>query len=125
MQVRDVMTATVLTIDAHDTIARARVKLRDGDVHQLVVTAGRSGVIGVIGIADVRGAPDDGCVHDFMSRRLFIVRPDTSVGAAAALMRAHAIGSLPVLDGRRLVGIVTVSDMLDVVDHTDGALGSV
>jgi CBS domain-containing protein len=124
MQVQDVMTAKVLTIDAHDTIARARTRMRAADVHQLVVTARRAGVVGVIGVADVRSAPDDGCVGDFMSRRLFIVRPDTSVGAAAALMRAHAIGSLPVLDGRRLVGIVTVSDMLDVVDHTDGAPGS-
>ena len=31
----------------------------------------------------------------------------------------------PVLDGRRLLGIVTVSDMLDAVDDTDGVLSSV
>jgi acetoin utilization protein AcuB len=125
MQVQDVMTTKVLTVDAHDTIARARARMRHMGVHQLVVTAERAGVVGVIGVADVRNAPDVGCVEDFMSRCLFIVRRDTSVGAAAALMRAHAIGSLPVLDGRRLVGIVTVSDMLDVVDNTDGALTSV
>jgi acetoin utilization protein AcuB len=125
MQVQDVMTAKVLTIDAHDTVARARARMCQKGVHQLVVTAERDGVVGIIGVADVGSAPDGGCVQDFMSRRLFIVRPDTSVGAAAALMRAHAIGSLPVLDGRRLVGIVTVSDMLDVVDTTDGVLSSV
>jgi acetoin utilization protein AcuB len=125
MQVQDVMTAKVLTIDAHDTIALARTRMRAAGVHQLVVTAGRGGVVGVIGVADVRSVPDGGCVEDFMSRRLFFVRPDTSVGAAAALMRAHDIGSLPVLSGRRLVGIVTVSDMLDVVDKTDGAVDSV
>jgi CBS domain-containing protein len=68
--------------------------------------------------------PDEGAVGDFMSRKLLIVRPDTSVGAAAALMREHAIGSLPVLRGTRLVGIVTVSDMLDVVDDADGLLDS-
>jgi acetoin utilization protein AcuB len=122
MQVQDVMTAKVLTIDARDTVARARTRMREKGVHQLVVTAERGGVVGVIGVADVRSVPDGGCVGDFMSRRLFIVRPDTSVGAAAALMRAHAIGCLPVLDGHRLVGIVTVSDMLDVVDNSDGAL---
>jgi CBS domain-containing protein len=119
------MTAKVLTVDAHDSIGRARARMRDASVHQLVVTAGRGAVVGVIGAADVRTAPDGGCVEDFMSRHLFIVRPDTSVGAAAKLMRARAIGSLPVLAGRRLVGIVTVSDMLDVLDHTDGALSSV
>lgn len=125
MQVRDVMTAKVLTVEAQDTIARARARMRQKGVHQLVVTGRRGGVVGVIGAADVGSAPDDGSVEEFMSRRLFIVRPDTSAGAAAALMRAHAIGSLPVVDGRRLVGIVTVSDMLDVIDTRDGALSSV
>ena len=125
MRVQDVMTASVLTIDAHDTVARARARMCQKGVHQLVVTAEGGGVAGVISVADVRSAPDGGRVEDFMSRRLFIVRPGTSVGAAAALMRAHAIGSLPVLDGRRLVGIVTVSDMLAVVDRTDGALSQV
>jgi acetoin utilization protein AcuB len=125
MQVQDVMTAKVLTIGVCDNVVRARAKMREKGVHQLVVTTERGSVVGVIGAADVRSVPDGGRVEDFMSRRLFVVRPDTSVGAAAALMRAHAIGCLPVLDGHRLLGIVTVSDMLDVVDRTDGALSSV
>jgi len=124
MQVHDVMTEKVLTIEAHESIALARARMRDAGVHQLVVIGRRGRVVGVLGMADVYGAPDTGHVEDFMSRRLLIVRPDTSVGAAAALMRAHAIGSLPVLEGRRLVGIVTVSDMLDLVDNEDGVLSS-
>jgi CBS domain-containing protein len=124
MQVQDVMTAKVLTIQTRDSIARARTRMRDAGVHQLVVTGPRGRVIGVIGAADIRETPDRGMVSDFMSRHLFIVRPDTSLGAAAALMRAHAIGSLPVLRGKRLVGIVTVSDMLDLVDDADGSVSS-
>jgi acetoin utilization protein AcuB len=119
MQVRDVMTTRVLTIDAGDSIDRARAKMRQKGVHQLVVRK-RGRVAGVIGAADVRAAPDDACVADYMPRKLVIVRQGTDLGAAAALMRANAIGSLPVLKGTRLVGIVTVSDMLNVVDDADG-----
>lgn len=124
MQVQEVMTSKVLTIAAHDSITQAQARMRKAGVHQLVVTGPRGRVVGVLGAADLRDAPSSGRVDDFMSRRLLIVRPDTSIGAAAALMRAHAVGSLPVLEGRRLVGIVTVSDMLDVVDDADGSLNS-
>jgi nucleotide-binding universal stress UspA family protein len=96
--------------------------MRKAAVHQLVVRGKRGRVVGVIGAADVRAAPVGAVVGDFMSRRLVIVRPGTDVGSAAALMRANAIGSLPVLKRTRLVGIVTVSDMLDVVDDANGLI---
>jgi len=118
------MSRRVLTIGRHESIARARAMMLETGVHQLVVRGTGGRAVGVISAADVREVPDEGAVGDFMSRKLLIVRPDTSVGAAAALMREHAIGSLPVLSGNRLVGIVTVSDMLDVVDDADGLLDS-
>jgi acetoin utilization protein AcuB len=122
MQVQDVMTRAVVTTNAHDSIQHARARMHKAGIHHLVVLGRHRDVVGVIGAADLREAPDQGAVCDFMSRRLIIVRPETGVGSAAALMRAHAIGSLPVLRGTRLVGIVTASDMLDVVDRADGML---
>jgi CBS domain-containing protein len=122
MQVQDVMTTTVLTIDVEESTDHAREQMRSAGVHQLVVRDKLDRVVGVIGAADLRAAPEGARVADFMSRKLLIVRPDTAVGSAAALMRANAIGSLPVLRGTQLVGIVTVSDMLDVVDDADGSL---
>lgn len=121
MTVQDVMTRKVLTIGADDSVGQARTRMRDAGVHQLVVRDRRGWVVGVLSAGDVRRVPDRGIVADFMCRRLLIVRPGTSVGSAAALMRAHAIGSLPVLRGTRLVGIVTVSDLLDVIDEADDA----
>src|SRR6476660_6286890 len=122
MRVQDVMTTRVLTIDASESVDRAKAKMLEAGVHQLVVRGKRRRIVGVIGAADVRGAPAGSRVEDFMPPKLFIVRPGTALGSAAALMRAKAIGSLPVLQGTRLVGIVTASDMLDVVDDVDGML---
>jgi len=121
MTVQDVMTRKVVTIGADDSVSRARARMSAAGVHQLVVRDRRGWVVGVLSTGDIRRVPDGGAVSDFMCRRLLIVRPGTSVGSAAALMRAHAIGSLPVLRGTRLVGIVTVSDLLDVVDEADDA----
>ena len=115
MKVQDVMTRAVLTVRTHDSIASARAMMRDAAVHQLVVRDSRRRAVGVISAADVRHAPDQACVGDFVYRRLVSVQPDASITAAAALMRLHCVASLPVLDGQRLVGIITRSDMLDVI----------
>ena len=117
MQVRDVMTRSVVTIDADETIAVARERMADAGVHQLVVRGKRGGVKGVIGLGDLSNVSRTARVGDFMPRRLLSVTPDTPVARAAALMKDHAIGSLPVLNGSRLVGIVTVSDMLALVEN--------
>jgi len=122
MRVQDVMTRKVLTLEGDDTIERARAIMKKTGVHQLVVRGRRGRVTGVIGAADLRAAPEGAAVDDVMSSKLLIVRPGTSLGSAAALMRANAVGSLPVLSGTRLVGIITVSDMLDVLDDVDGQL---
>ena len=43
------------------------------------------------------------------------ISPDATVRDAARLMMEHKIGCLPVLEDSRLVGIVTETDMLQVV----------
>jgi CBS domain-containing protein len=119
VKVQDVMTRAVLTVRTQDSIASARAMMRDEGVHQLVVRDSRRRVVGVISAADVRNAPDQACVGDFVYRRLVSIQPNASISAAAALMRRHCVASLPVLDGQRLVGIVTRSDMLDVIGERD------
>ncbi len=52
------------------------------------------------------------CVADVMTRDPVFAQPDTEVVAAAKIMRDRGIGSLPVCDGRRLVGIVTDRDIV-------------
>jgi acetoin utilization protein AcuB len=113
------MTRNVVTIRADATMEAAGIQMTEAGVHQLVVRGTRGGVVGVIGRGDLAGAPLSAKIHDFMRRRLVTIHPDTPVSEAAALMRVHAIASLPVISGRRLVGIVTVSDILDLVESAD------
>jgi CBS domain-containing protein len=51
-------------------------------------------------------------VSEIMTRDPVTVQADANVREAARIMREHRIGGLPVLDGTRLVGMVTDSDLL-------------
>ena len=50
-------------------------------------------------------------VSDVMTRNVETIPPDASLQQAAEAMEAMGVGSLPVCDGRRLVGIVALSDV--------------
>jgi CBS domain-containing protein len=50
-----------------------------------------------------------------MTRRVVTVPPATTLRKAANLMRGRSIGCLVVADRDRIVGIVTVADLLDLI----------
>jgi acetoin utilization protein AcuB len=54
-------------------------------------------------------------VEEAMTHDIFIVRPETPLATAVGLLRRHRIGSLPVVQNKNLVGIITRSDILDFV----------
>lgn len=51
-------------------------------------------------------------VHEVMSASPRCVTPETTVSEAAALMESEDIGSLPILEGEQLVGMVTDRDIV-------------
>ena len=51
-------------------------------------------------------------VGEIMTRELITVRPEDSVARVAEIMERTKIGGLPVVEGRRLVGIITSSVQL-------------
>ncbi len=57
-------------------------------------------------------------VKDIMTRQVLTVRPDTSVKEAAALLAEKAISGVPVVDGDKVVGIFSESDILHSIKTT-------
>jgi CBS domain-containing protein len=51
-------------------------------------------------------------VHDHMTERPRCVTPETPVFEAAELMANEDVGSLPILDGDKLIGVVTDRDIV-------------
>jgi CBS domain-containing protein len=50
-----------------------------------------------------------------MTRNPVSVSPDTSIRTAAQILQERKLGCLPVVEDGRLVGIITVTDMLGVL----------
>lgn len=124
------MTESVLAVETFDSIAIARQLMAKHRVNQLPVMD-NDNLVGIVTDRDIRDAyptslmidrteeidrfADKVTVETVMTHDVFIVRPDTSLMTAVALLRRHRIGSLPVMKDKNLVGIITRSDILDFV----------
>jgi acetoin utilization protein AcuB len=116
MRVKDVMSTNVLTVDLHEPLERARSAMSLRGVHHLVVVDGRS-MVGLVTAELVAWgeAEDIARVEDVMLRHVVSGTPDLTIREAANLLRGRTIGALPIFEGKRLVGIVTISDLLDLL----------
>jgi acetoin utilization protein AcuB len=63
-------------------------------------------------------------LREVMITNPITVSPDTHIDAAARVIHENKIGGLPVVDGGRLVGIITVSDILKAFIDIMGVLAS-
>jgi CBS domain-containing protein len=93
--------------------------MRLNRIHHLVVTKGQR-VVGVLSDRDTggrRGASvrANSTVADLMTAPAVTVEPATTVRQAANVMRGRSIGCLVVVQSRNAIGIVTVSDLLELV----------
>jgi acetoin utilization protein AcuB len=119
MRVWEVMTAGAQTVPPTMPAADAAELMRRNKIHHLVVKRG-SDVVGIVSNRDLGGrlraairAGDT--VADLMTSDVATVERTDTVRQAAKRMQGRVIGCLPVLDGGRLVGIVTISDLLELL----------
>jgi acetoin utilization protein AcuB len=112
--VRDVMTRQVVTVDPDTPCDKARRLMEEKRIRHLpVVAEGR--LVGMVSDRDVRSAAAGGAsapASRIMTRDPVTVSSATRVEHAARRMLDGRFGSLPVVDGNALVGIVTYTDLL-------------
>lgn len=131
--VRDWMSKNPVTISPKATLPEAHNLMRERKVRRLPVID-HDKVVGIISLTDVLEAkPSDATtlsiyelnyllakltVAKIMTKQVMTVSPDTSIGDAARMMLDYKIGGLPVVDGEKLVGIITESDIFRMVVQT-------
>ncbi len=127
MLIQDIMHAPVTTIGPETSLAAAyRTMKKQGIRHLPVVSEGA--LVGIVTDRDLRfltrhletTLSADDPVAGVMTAHPLTAGPLDPVEEAARLMREHKIGCLPVLDGARLVGMVTVTDLLDALVRLTG-----
>ena len=105
------MRREVRTIKPSEPASTARELFRRYEIHHLVVVD-RKDVIGLLADRDLMDIDGDTPVQRAMARPPVTIESGETVRKAAALMSGHVIGSLPVVDDGKLVGIVTTFDLV-------------
>lgn len=114
-KIRDIMTKDVETCTLLDNVFEIAVKMRDLDVGAIPIVDGDR-LVGMISDRDIviRGVaekhPPSSKVETVMSRNLVTATPEMQSKEAAKLMAQHKVRRLPVVEGDRLIGIVSLGD---------------
>jgi CBS domain-containing protein len=116
MQIRDVMTESVVTAAPATAVQEVAELMRERNVGSVVLVEDGEPVgfitdrdLAVSVLADARDPHDH--AGDHASAPVITGTPDMAVEEAAELMVRHSVRRLPILDGGRLTGIVTLDDL--------------
>ncbi len=130
MRVRELMSGDVATIGAGESCQEAVRRMVERKIRHLPVVDGAGTLVGVVTDRDLRhhlfeprvlkgiGAVSVDSllravpVTEVMSSPVVTVAPDDELETAARAMLEDKVGSLPVVAGGRVVGIITETDLL-------------
>ena len=121
MKVFEIMQAPVETTFASQDAELAWEKMQEQRLRHLVVLTDGE-VVGVLSERDLGGSNGRAirlgrAVGELMSGDPVVVESELDLASAATLLSGCRIGCLPVVDGGKLVGVVTRTDLLDVLSH--------
>ena len=124
MKVRDVMTADPVRIDASETAAAAARLLSRHNIGILPVCKNET-LIGVVTDRDIvlrcvaAGlSPDSTGVSRAMTQRVVTVCADDDLRLVSEKMAKEQVRRLPVVQGRKLVGMVSLGDLARQPDYS-------
>ncbi|HJJ48406.1 MAG TPA: CBS domain-containing protein [Methanocorpusculum sp.] len=116
MLVKDYMTKDVVTVEipsGRDDVLR--ILKRTGISGVPVIKAKTKELLGIVTRKDLLHTPEENQVAILMSSSPVIIGSKATLTEAAELMNEKNIRRLPVVDGKKLVGIISVSDIVGAV----------
>ena len=117
LKVKDVMVTDLVTIKADVSVKKAVKVMNDFEIGCLIVVE-KGQAIGIVTERDILKRvvaegrdPEKTLVGEVMSKPLIVTSPETSLEEAIESMFKHKIKKLPVVEGGKLVGLVTFTDI--------------
>lgn len=118
MLIRDLMNPSVVTVEPASSAALAARLISRHNVGALPVCGNDRRLRGMVTDRDIilrciasEDDPAQTPVRDIMSRGCATVSPDDDCRRATHLMAEHQVRRLPVVDGGKVVGIISLSDL--------------
>lgn len=117
---RDIMSRKVHSISREATISEAVLEMNEHNIQSLIVEPqSPTDTFGILTMRDVvykvvsKGLSlNDIRVHEVMTKPVIVLLPDLSVKHVARLFANTKVSRAPVVEGNRLVGMVTLKDLL-------------
>jgi len=118
MKVQELMTKTVWTCRADESLAAAARSMWEHDIGAVPVLGAEEKIVGIVTDRDLcmsayftgellAGVP----IEHAMSKVVFTIEPTQTLDKAEELMRSKQIRRLPVVDAGKLVGMVSLGDL--------------
>jgi len=129
VKVSEWMVSNPVTAKGDDDVQRALELMRRYSIRHLPVVEEGGKLAGLVTLGDLRELMLPSMVERLYLREVMIpdpvtVSPDTEVDDAARTIFEKKIGGLPVVEGGRLVGMITVADLLQAFIEMMGLLKS-
>lgn len=131
MKVKRWMTAPAITTNPYMPVHLAYRRMIENDIRRLPVVDDDEQLVGILTDRDARGAltprdlghvsgvlqesEESPAVQNVMTRTVFVVSPNDTIRDAVQIMHDRKISGMPVVEGRRCVGVITIQDMLEVL----------
>ena len=140
MIVGEVMSKKMITVKKSDSLKKAQDIMVENSIRHLPVMNGTE-LLGIITESDIRSAfiskgsksnsgkpqaliPAKMKVSDYMTADPMVVVPETHIEDAALIIYKYKIGALPVIKRNKLVGIISIMDILGIFVDLMGILHS-
>lgn len=118
MQIKDIMSKDIISLNSEDSIERAAQMMRQFDIGAIPVCDNSGRLTGIITDRDITlnsvasGAnANQQKICDFMTSNPVAGSPDMDIHDAVRLMSRHQIRRLPIVENNNLVGIVSLGDI--------------
>ena len=127
LKVRDVMTPNPVTLSPEESLMEALQMMRLRKIRRIPVVSAAGELVGLLTEGDLKRAEPSTLsdtqeqfmavmegtqVNRIMIQNLVTTTPDTLLIDAARTLFRNKYGALPVLDGEKLVGILTDNDLI-------------
>jgi acetoin utilization protein AcuB len=125
------MKTNLHTVTPETSVFKARELMDEHRISHLPVTDGKARLLGIITDRDLKGAWASSAttlsvyeltyvlqklaVSHVMSKHVITATPDMTIERAARIILDNKIGALPVVKNDKLVGIITTTDLMDVL----------
>ncbi len=131
MHVGRIMHTDLVTVPPDTTIIKAKDIIAKKRINHLLVVDKNEELVGIVSDRDIKqswASPATTLsthelnyllaqltVEIIMVRKIVTISPSTTIERAARIMQENRISSLPVIEGEKLVGIITTNDVMEVL----------